>query len=390
MLPEARSADAAQAARANPPLEIHEIRDLASFLALEREWNDLLERSGVRVPYLRHEWLAAWYDRFGKGASLSIFLVRDQGRLLLALPLLEERRRACGILSVRLHSFTNGHSYASDLIAEPGRDDAIAALFRQLRHRRTGWDVMEVLDLSEDGAALGRLLAGARGEGLAPEVTLLRRSPFLVIEGSWEQYVATLRSKHRANLRRRKKKLEELGEVRLRIARTPEEFDAAFALLCALEQKSWKGEEGSAVACSPGLLEFYRRVGTWAARNGWLRLFLLEAGGRPVSADFSMLYGSRLWCMKIAYDPDYASCSVGQLLCEAVLARCFGDERVEGYEFLGIESEQKGDWTSTAHPILSLRCHSDRMMARVLRLWTARVKPRLRRLLRKTRLLPRS
>ena len=46
-------------------MQLEIIRTLPQWLALGEEWNELLARSVVRVPFLRHEFLNAWWTRLG-------------------------------------------------------------------------------------------------------------------------------------------------------------------------------------------------------------------------------------------------------------------------------------------------------------------------------------
>ncbi len=48
------------------------VTDAAAFCRLEPEWNDAVERAGIRHPFLRHEWLRTWWECFGAGRDLHV------------------------------------------------------------------------------------------------------------------------------------------------------------------------------------------------------------------------------------------------------------------------------------------------------------------------------
>jgi len=56
---------------------IKEISDFEEFLALEREWNELLAESHCDIPFLRHEWLSASSSFHSRSSArnLSISLI---------------------------------------------------------------------------------------------------------------------------------------------------------------------------------------------------------------------------------------------------------------------------------------------------------------------------
>src|SRR3989304_2930068 len=62
------------------------LRQDSEFHSLRPEWNDLLARSTSDVPFLRHEYLAAWWSSLGGGewprGELCLVAGRDEnGRL---------------------------------------------------------------------------------------------------------------------------------------------------------------------------------------------------------------------------------------------------------------------------------------------------------------------
>jgi hypothetical protein len=106
-----------------------------------------------------------------------------------------------------------------------------------------------------------------------------------------------------------------------------------------VEERSWKGVAGSAIACDPTLVSFYTRFAEVAARKGWLRVTLLRVGDRFATFDFSLKYGDRWFCLKTGYDPEFSKCSVGQLLAQQILKCCFA-EGVAECNFMGLREWQ--------------------------------------------------
>ena len=70
-------------------MKLERIDTTAAFDDLASEWNDLLARSITDVPFLRHEYLRAWWSSLGGGewpsAELSIVSGRDASNRLVGL-----------------------------------------------------------------------------------------------------------------------------------------------------------------------------------------------------------------------------------------------------------------------------------------------------------------
>ena len=44
------------------PCTVHTITDAEEWLGLEAAWNETVDRSGITHPFVRHEWLRAWWQ----------------------------------------------------------------------------------------------------------------------------------------------------------------------------------------------------------------------------------------------------------------------------------------------------------------------------------------
>ena len=56
------------------------ITEPADFLALATTWNEVVERARVPHPFLRHEWLRAWWECFGQTHQLQFPNCAVRGR----------------------------------------------------------------------------------------------------------------------------------------------------------------------------------------------------------------------------------------------------------------------------------------------------------------------
>jgi CelD/BcsL family acetyltransferase involved in cellulose biosynthesis len=329
----------ARGARPGPyAVEVHEGRPALE--ALRDEWNELLARGPVDLPFLRHEWIAAWLDAFAPAAPLRVLVARDgAGRAQGLAPLLEERLPGG---AVRLVAPANDHSCRVEWVLGPDASGAAAALWGHLRDRLR-WDVLLLRDLPRDGPTSTLLEPLARADRHLTGRWESQRSPRLALGGGLPPAEARTSAKFRANLRRRARRLAEAGAVSVERTGGLDGLDVALGEFLALEAAGWKGERGTAIARDARLVAFYARVARDAARRGALSIRSLRVDGRAVAVHLGVVHAGAFHLPKTAYDEALASASPGQLLQREVLAECEA-RGLAAFEFLGPDMAWKRDW----------------------------------------------
>jgi CelD/BcsL family acetyltransferase involved in cellulose biosynthesis len=341
----------------------------AAFDALRDEWNALVARGPADVPFAHHEWTAAWLDAFAPDAPLRVLVARGRdGRATGMAPLLEERVR--GVL--RLVAPANDHSCRVEWALGPDASGAVAAIWAYLRDRAR-WDVLLLRDVPRDGPTSSMLEALARADRHLTGRWASVRSPFVelgALGGAEERTSA----KFRANLRRRLRRLGELGAVAVTRVDGTEGLDAALAEFLALEASGWKGERGSAIALDPSLVRFYTTVARDAAAGGRLALRALTLDGRAVASHLGLLHRGVYYLAKMAYDEALAPVSPGQLLQREVLAECEA-RGLARFDFLGPDMAWKRDWRPAHAPHDWLYVYRPSFAGRAMHTLKHRIRP---------------
>jgi CelD/BcsL family acetyltransferase involved in cellulose biosynthesis len=180
------------------------------------------------------------------------------------------------------------------------------------------------------------------------------RPPYVLIEGTWDEYERGLEGKLRRDLARRHRRLEELGPVELDVQDGAERLDELLEEGFALEPSGWKSARGTAIVSHPETRAFYAGLAEWSARRGVLRLSFLRVGGRPLAFQLGLEEGATYFFVKGGYDPAYTRFAPAKLLLQAVLRRAFA-ARLRRFEFLGPPEPFKLEWTSTCHDLKRVR-----------------------------------
>jgi CelD/BcsL family acetyltransferase involved in cellulose biosynthesis len=303
-------------------------------------WDALVDRAGTG-PFSRPGWFEAWWQAFGSGRLEIASLTRD-GELAAVLPL-------CRRLGTR-RSLTNWHTpeFAVPAVDAIARAELLGGLVERARVPL----LLTLLTAGEPDAQALEDAAGAAGAAVLAHT--VEHSPYVPIEGEWEDYLQSLPRRMRSELRRRRRRLEERGTLELEIATG----DAGLAELLdegfAVETSGWKARTGTAIVSRPDTLAFYTGVARWAAARGILRLAFLRLDGRPLAFHFTIEDRGVAYQLKGGYDPDWRELAPGVLLIHDMLAWAFG-RGLHTYEFLGADEGFKLGWTSGLRERLAIQ-----------------------------------
>ena len=344
---------------------VDEITDYATFVGLEREWNDTVRRAGIPHPFLRHEWVRTWWDAFGAGFKLHILVVRAENRIIAIAPLMRDTAQMYGFTARRFRFISNDHTPRTDVIVAERPADAYRAIWTTLRQRRDQWDMLKLSQLPSESPTHTFFSGLAAADGSLTAVWRSGDSPYLTLAGTWETYFNGLPAKFRSNLRNRLSRLTKVGEPSLEVLSDAEAIRAACDDVCRLEDSGWKREAGTAITSDPAVKRFYADLIDAAKDAGWLRLLFLTVGGRRIATSYGAVFDNRLFLFKTGYDPEFAGCSPFKLLTYFAIQHAFTCGLAE-VDFLGDAEPWKLEWTPTTRGHDWLYVFADSRRARFL------------------------
>lgn len=354
VLAEAAVTDAVASADAGPRNLPHAAGDERSILLTspeslcewEQDWRQLGDACGGVIE--QYDWVAACAEVLPRSGPLRITAHLRGGHLVAAAGLVVQRERGVP-RRVQL-----GMAEFGEPTGLAARDAAaLDALARDLARDPLPLVCGRIRLDTPDVAALQRAYAGRGLVVVRPQLP----APFITLDESWKSPESRLNSGRRSDLRRARRRAEELGRVECRLLTpSPEEVDSLLAEAMRVEQASWKGESGTALASDAVGGDFFRRLAQRASRHGTLRVALLLIGDRAVAMQIALVHGGRYWLFKIGYDPEFARCSPGMLLLRETIAAA-AQEGLASYEFLGRDEPWIRAWTSERHECVCLRAY---------------------------------
>jgi CelD/BcsL family acetyltransferase involved in cellulose biosynthesis len=150
----------------------------------------------------------------------------------------------------------------------------------------------------------------------------------------------------RADLRRRRRRAEELGSVRLEFV-GEEDLAPALETLVGLHALRWhaRGERGALDAGN--VIAFHQEVADRFARRQWLRLCRLSIGERAAAVTYGFSVKRRAYFYIGGFDPAYARLGVGGLILHEIIRRAAAEGGQE-FDFLRGEEDYKLRWGGQA------------------------------------------
>ncbi len=319
------------------------VTDVAAFDAIGAEWNALLQASGSDTVFLTSEWLSAWASRLGADRRLHVLLVRRGGELIGAAPLAWRRRRLLGWLGVPCLEFLGtgivGSDYLDVIVRRGFEGEAEAALVGALRRVRA---MVEFAQLAAGRSVAAGVAAALTRSGWSRETRPVDVCPYIDLRGrDWDSYLASLGGEHRYAFRRKLRRLSARG-FEFRRAASEDERRVALDTLVALHNRRWESRGGSD-AFGGEVVAFHHDFTRRALGRGWLRLYVLSSGDRPLAALYGLRYGGTFSFYQSGFDPEAARDGAGTV-CMGLAIQSALQEGTSEYDFLHGDEPYKFHW----------------------------------------------
>ena len=308
-------------------------------------WENLRAASRLRAPYLSWIWQTEWVQAFASDRRLQIHAVEDAGGALIGvLPLFD-----AGSGVFRVIGGADVSDYL-DVLAVAGREEDVWTALLQARAAEPDiWQLHAVPAQSPTVTALPSLAATC---GMEAVVAVEERCPVLDLPPSWDDYLASLPSKHRHELQRKTRRLRrEAGDARVSVARRREEIETRFGDFFDLHRRSRVGKERFMDA---RMEKFFRRaVGELADVNG-AALWFLDLPNGPAAGFVVLEWNGTVGLYNSGFHPDRAALAPGLVL----LLHLIEDAILRGkrrFDFLRGEERYKYEFGPKPEEVFSVR-----------------------------------
>jgi CelD/BcsL family acetyltransferase involved in cellulose biosynthesis len=318
-------------------------------------WNSLLRANPAASIFQTPEWLAAWWQAYGRNRDLFGLVFADStGAIVGILPLYADRTRFLGLslTILRMVGAGSGDSDGLDFITAPGYASECAQAFISWLSEQKEWQICALETLPQNSQVADCIYHGIQESGMDIDSTL---TPNFIIDlpATWAQYVSSLNSSFRPLLTRYPKRLQSRFTVKFSRCEDPDDLKVQLQALFDLHQMRWTGRGETGAFAGNERRDFYHRMATAFLQRGWLEFWRLELNGETVGAQFCFRYNDTVSLLQEGFHPKYASEKIGYALKAHFLEEMIrtGAKR---YDFLGGDDPYKSKFGARQENYLNL------------------------------------
>ena len=300
---------------------------------IKTRWESLLDESSTNVPFLRFDYLKHWWQTRGGGE----WPMDSQ----LAIVTASQNNNLTGIAPFFLHTdsehttmYLLGSKEICDYLDLIVRSKDLPAFVSELMNFIISpsfpqWDRLILFNLIESSPTIQALKDTAEKMGWGYKSECTQHSPFILLPGDWETYLASLEKKQRHEIRRKLRRTDENTNVRWYFVENAEtldkEIDAFFQLMVLDDEK--------AHFLTKPMSEQMRQTIHWAFRENCLQLSFLEIFNQKAASYLCFDYLNKIWVYNSGFDPRFSEYSPGLVLLGNLLEWANENHRIE-FDFM--------------------------------------------------------
>ena len=278
-------------------------------------WDALARAAEMPNPFFERWFLAPSLEQFDTGRRVRLATLVEDGRLVALMPLWRSARYH-GHRLPHLAGWSHPNLFCGEPLIAPGHAERFWSTLLEWcdTHERASL-FAHLPALPVDGASLPALRSVcARADRPMRVVASEQRAALLSGPTPDEHLQRCLERKRRKELARKRRRLEELGELRFTRQTDDAGLDDWVDDFLALEAAGWKGSQGSALGCAPATTAMFRESLAGAARDNRLERLAFHLDGRPIAMLCNFIAPPLSFAFKTTYDESLAKLSPGVLL----------------------------------------------------------------------------
>lgn len=308
---------------------------------LVRPWERVLERDVEAGVFCTPNWLQAWWETLGSG-ELLLALVWDDEEPIAVFP-------ACTCVGEPgLLSFLGGEDVTDEQVpvCVPGREVEALGFFVRWAFSDGGFSRLRFHSVLDGRRWLSVVDEVAAASGLRFAREQVDVAPAIDLPASWDDYLAGLSGHDRHELRRKRRRLGDVGEWTVRRAHPvgwEEDLQAFFDF-----HREAPGDKADFF--TPARERFFRRLAADLFLFGAARLDVLELAGEPVACTFSYDFRGTFALYNSSFRSDLAKQAPGMVLVGCLIEQAIADGH-RRFDFLRGGERYKMRFGPEPHPV---------------------------------------
>lgn len=308
--------------------EVIEIRSIEELDAYRFQWRSLFAQTRRATIFQTYDWLQTYWQHFGEDQQLRVLMISSQGSLIGILPLVVRREQTrLGTMRVLTYPLADWGSFFGPI--GPNPTATLLAGMQYLSQSKRDWDLLDLRWVDDAHVDHDRTSVTMQMAGLMPSKQVWKDVPVIDVAQSWNEYLATRKTKNRQNIRRLLRRAEEREIQFDRIRPLGSAFCdddpqwETYNKCVDLASKSWQGASITGTTIShESVMGYFRDVHQIAAQRGMLDLSILKQGEETIAFGYNYHHENHIQGMRVGYDTEKKNLGLGTLLYATQLRDC--------------------------------------------------------------------
>jgi CelD/BcsL family acetyltransferase involved in cellulose biosynthesis len=264
-------------------------------------WHDKRQKLIWPEIFVLPPWLEAWSQVFGAG-DVYIRTVKQDERIIGIAPLRIKDNAACFIGDTDVCDY-------EDFIVVKGSEEAFFdTLLDDLM--KNGIKQLDLKHLRPDSITMRKFIPQINARGYQVATTPEDVNVEMDLPSTFDEYLESLNTKQRHEVRRKLRRLQEAGALEFRFIADSTSVPGAMDIFFKMFVDS---RQDKAAFLTEKMEAYFRLLAAKMAEAGLLRLGVLELDKKPVAQIICFDYNNCIYLYNSGYNPDYVSLSAGLL-----------------------------------------------------------------------------
>lgn len=362
----------------NNQITVTQVKTIEHFEQLREEWNTLLFQSPEKDIFLTWEWLFAWWKNIGQHHNeLWLLLFREDDRLIGIAPLMLSHKQ----LGIKLRWLGNIGDPDCDVggIITNNSEKTIQTLANYVYERKKDWDVFELMEINANSLPAQHFFSSFTSLRFKIRQEREKHYYIPISNGTWEEYYNNLSKNMRHNLKRRMKRISEMGNLSYQQYKGNTLTFEVFETIFALNEKSnfpdlYKTEQER---------NFHKDLFNFMQKQEWIQIEILYVDDRPLAFQYGFCFENRYEDWRGGIDKEFETLAPGKLLMMLSLEERFKRGFAESDFLRGVYS-YKLDWNPENRDFTTIQVYDHTDIKSWLAYWGVKyIYPTLKALINK-------
>jgi len=319
---------------------VETIQSLEGLKEIKNDWERLFNLGKNFSIFFSFEVFKIYYETIIKNfdnVKIKIFVVRNKNQKIIAiLPFTLESKIYPPFLSLKELSIKDGYLIGFyNFLTDPQENQEVIfqRFLEYLKKIKRRWDLIKLYSISADDK-LFKVFTLILGQYYKTEESV---SDTLVVDCDieFDEYIkSNMKGKYRREMKRKIRRLEESGNLKLIEMREKQEIEKGLTYFYDIEDSGWKGKEGTSLKRSY-YGEYYKDLAYHFSKGNKFRLYLLQLNNEYIAGIYAIIDRDTLFLIKIGYSDDFSRYSPSSILFYLMFEQLFMDKKISKIDFYG-------------------------------------------------------